>query len=666
MLEAMAKSLAPLLSVSSERQIAIAKRCEEAGWCQHDLAWHRELDKAAEAMGETEAVALFERESLDDLARRVLHVQYLADHVTPWHTLGELADLLSGLVRYLQSNRAPLIERGHPETSFRDSRFLEWHLGTLYYVKEPLEMNVEMVPARRSNKGRRVNPRLTYTWAAEPHILSHHGIPDTDIELPTLGHRTLCGRPHTSDGRPVHTCCYSDAARLPSLTKSQAARLDELREPVFQARVDVLKRLLDGVYDGDAHRLWDDCLGVLTGKFTREDVAFLLEMDEHLSGQTISERTPYLWVRAHGIHNAGLTDLLAVVAHVEKELVIGPLHKTATRVDEVYDRRGELSSYFQLAAHAKRETLDEALDEFAKLNEEAGECLEGFAARLEDALRSAFPQSFTITTLMTAQEAQQYGRPLEAAVKFCTETIRATGSMPLVTLAARPERADSAEPTADQPPQAAARPPENVFRKVKSGKFRVRFRGQECELPNHKGVRCIHFLLAHAYKEYSPDYLEKTVDPGRAPASPRDPNRNRAEAQDGSLVENDAAFRQAIQDAVEQNREDKMLHDLEDEVRRAKADHDPEAQESAQSKLGKARRIIAEPRGKGGKSRSFRSEAVQQYDRMNRAIARAQEMLRSDDGEAYHQELWAHLNSALRKGSDLSYKPETAVPWVTE
>lgn len=241
-----------------------------------------------------DAVELFERDNVLTVAERVTSTYYLANGSTPLYGLQDLEPITRTLIERLQLTREHLIKTGYPSVGFNESMWMQERLCHLYHVKQ-------CGPIDESDDGPNNNYQWQYSWCRFP----------GDIRTET------------------DTCRYEEAGYRRGLNASDAERLEEARERFLDLKVAVVRELLGAVERRSETGLWKSCLSLLTDSLMADDVDFFLRMDRVYDVRAVFDAgTGETGYGHRTLAAGGLSDLLYVIGHYEKELSFQVLART--------------------------------------------------------------------------------------------------------------------------------------------------------------------------------------------------------------------------------------------------------------------------------------------------------------------------------------------------
>lgn len=300
-----------------------------------------DLEQAIQYLGVGKALTLFENTSLPELAVRASFVGLLHCANTPLYTLDELANLLDQFADYLASNRNALLETGYPGCSFTQSFWLGNQLGRLYFAVFPsLVITPPEDPAKQSylfleesEEQRDEAPEdavpitgANYKGAVRKDDLVYlpqwKYFPEPDEQ----GNMLQCKGWITYHERELDSTVHTLI-----LGPDEFERLVTLREKVLSAKQCVLQLLAAALRKRDADNLLDRCLDVMSKKITADEMEFMFSIDRLFS--------LYSFDRCYGSYDAntlpagGVSDILTLVGHCQKEIEIGTFARICEEMD---------------------------------------------------------------------------------------------------------------------------------------------------------------------------------------------------------------------------------------------------------------------------------------------------------------------------------------------
>jgi hypothetical protein len=356
-------------------------------------------------------------ENLDVLARRVSAAEYLASEQTPLYSLPELAAHLGHFAEYLADDRDHLVKTGLPRRCFRSCPWLYRQLGRLYDVRR--------------------------TGSPYPRDELFSDWPET-AEAYTWGRYV----PATTSSPAVvwEACAFEQADLLRGMDPKDAVRIEAERCKILDLKLEVLKLLVDAVCRRDTTGLWARCVQVLTARLLAEEADFWLRMDNYYLNTD---------VRYGGAADAnpkmipgGLTNLLELVGHVEKEIRIGTLHEARSAMvaqvganwRSALDSDADLCDpgrvYFQLTAELSRDrpALDAVLDQFLNRAAEEATFWEEYRQRVSLVLQNEFYDMVSILVPVKRSIRLEFEPHLQTYAEWAASFHAMSGKLPGPTL----------------------------------------------------------------------------------------------------------------------------------------------------------------------------------------------------------------------------------------
>lgn len=239
-----------------------------------------------------DALKVLEGHDLHAFACRPRLVEQLAHPFVPLYTLPELAERTAGFIAHLERNREHLLLTGFSRTGFARCEWLQIRLGNLYYTYEPISWRARAGAAREWI--------YEYAWTA-----------DADAEAPFSAATT----PIRDGYEPI--------------AEDVRVRLASLRAIVHDAKIAILRLLLTVMHDRDTHDLRERSRELLVRSLSPGDKDFLLRADDYYLRLPSGEPA---FSSARGYGAGGLSDLLDVIGHYEREIELGRLAHTRERL----------------------------------------------------------------------------------------------------------------------------------------------------------------------------------------------------------------------------------------------------------------------------------------------------------------------------------------------
>jgi hypothetical protein len=194
-------------------------------------------------------------------------------------------------------------------------------------------------------------------------------------------------------------CNYEEADLLRGLNNDDSERIEASRAKLLDLKIKVLHECRKAVHERVSFSApWRACLDLITAAIDADEADFLLRMDRFYIGND---------ARSDGAADAspkmipgGLTNLLEVIGHCEKEIAIGTLDYTRNALGllirpnraERFDTHSQYlgNAYFWYYDLSDQPQLDAALDEFVALTKEESTFWAEFRKRVNTAFESEF------------------------------------------------------------------------------------------------------------------------------------------------------------------------------------------------------------------------------------------------------------------------------------
>lgn len=651
-----AEALARRREFDADRVKHVFYKLAEINWLAPNFPWNTALDEAFTYIDPSKALALFEHEDLTRLASRVLLIDYFAERTTPFYSLEELCTLTDNFISHLSNNEEHLIKTGFPQTSFEKSLWLDWHLNKLYYVKTPLfhplvrqvatECGIDLIDSFIPGSSTiTVNDQgdflYNYVWAKEPLPIG---------ETVSIGEGTLIkgydlwwneNGPHFNDGSPVTISCYEDASLINGLGPHDASRLEKMRKRIFDLKVAILKRLHQAVSSQNSENLREDCSHIIAEYLKTEEVDFLLKVDHYISGLTIGGEacySPNLRTLMH--HNAGLSDLLEVIGHYQKEIDIGTMDETSKAIMEI-PMNCPLNSYYQAVGETWEEDLNHALYLFSKLETRENHFWDGYRKYINDLLEKGLLGSGV-------------GCP-EANIDFTHF------NMFIKQFANWKEENDPEGmfPQINSPDNALITQGVN-YEFIKKGNFwSITYEGKNTLLKDSIGLDYICKLLTQPTLEFHAlDLASPARDIGTDGIAKHYSKMSKEQLEDEGLDDTFGRGSEELIDEQARHEIKEKINELEKDIQEAKDNFEDEKAEKFENEKQEYMEYLKKCCGLSGRPRKFNSNAEKARKAVSNAITRAIENIKED-----LPKLAIHLDNSIQKGTFLSYNPDKEIPW---
>lgn len=402
-----------------------------------EVTYNLNFEQALKALGWERAAVLYQARRLEDLAARESFVRYLNHFDTPLYSHEELEALSDSFVTYLEHSRAALLRSGYPETDFRGSFWLAQRLSRLYHTKQPLAVDPAALSrgefryffAERTGRQWTVIPTgarpVACTLSMEAHLADEY------IYL--------------SNGDEARVVRFDESGDEDWFSEADRIGLELLKQKLLKIKIRVVRELQDAVRDRDRRTLLDRVLEALTGRVTglgADEIDFLLEADAKYAGFGYPY-TPVDPAESSGQQDVsvgfalppgGLTDLLMVAGHFEKEISIGTYTQTWERLRPSFPdaptrtpRMGR--NYYELLRDIPQHHIDGTFDEFLQRESAEKDFWKDFAQRVQQALA---------TQRQIALRVNEFQAMLTAAAR--------TGELPLINYGLQVATPNAMEP----------------------------------------------------------------------------------------------------------------------------------------------------------------------------------------------------------------------------
>jgi len=300
------------------------------------------VESVVASVGSSNVLKYFEGVNLCGLPQRVSFVRLLRNPFIPLYSLEELADLTEALIPYLMVNRKSILQSGQPESKYDPPLWFYMLLTWLYRLKLPFD------PESTRNEG--WDDVISYEWALQT---------GDEIVFPPR----VSSQIRTVVDESVSRKAADRAGRLPS---GYIAGWEAARPKLFDLKMSILKELLHALRSRTAVSLWRNCLMLLREQLKPHEVDFLLRLDQVYTGFDV--RTGKRENDGMDLFIGGLTELLLVIGHYEKEIVVGTFARIRdtlgdlVKPDQQNLPRLIAEHYLEVMGLPERKILDAAFD----------------------------------------------------------------------------------------------------------------------------------------------------------------------------------------------------------------------------------------------------------------------------------------------------------------
>ncbi len=347
----------------------------DKGVCEADeygLCFSPSLEELLTHLSPGDAMQLLEDNEPDDLW---YVIDFLIDRceAEPFlYTYQEMTYLLEEFTKYLQENKALLLQTGYPSRVFKENHWLFDRLSTMYPVKIPYSIT-------GTNKDSK-ETILHYTWCKE--------------------------RAEKRSGSSSTDCSYIEAPFIEDFSNREIFEVEEKRKKVFQLKIEIFKILQESLVAERADGLWDRCLESLSGTLSQEDFHSLIGIEEKFSSLSRTDMAHKLsFVLVEGrplnltaslLNCGGVKNILGIIEFTERELKMGRMHQMKTKLLAVNGNK-EIPSYYHLFLSGTIPQLIDTAEQFKAYNEEEEEHFRKiFDGRLERDISRHFKVSLLI------------------------------------------------------------------------------------------------------------------------------------------------------------------------------------------------------------------------------------------------------------------------------
>jgi hypothetical protein len=576
-------------------------------------------------------------------------VDYLLGWAAPSqaiNTLDQLADCLEGFLVHFEVNRESLIRTGHPEVHVDHLSWLYFRLAKLYYTSLPDRTQIVRMDDLSRGVFRPLGPTgRPAAWLSEDDREAGRFFAAQMQEVAAfIEDAKAAGRLPWDFSMPsvlIRTPDLLTHRGIDEIAAEDAARLAASRTKFFELKVKVVRRVIKALRDGDPASLWPDCLSALVDALTGEEAEFFLRMDRFYIGFDV--RTGETLAGEADLVAGGLTDLLEVVGHCEKELTLGTIDRTVRAIAAIQEA-ASIRSYYAAVGQPWRSDLDAALDLFVELECREASFWAGFRRRVNDALENEFYEEVVIRIPVRRKLVTKFEPQLRTFAQWQKAHLEATGALPTLIL------------SSSEPPTIGE---EHVFRR--EGEYwTLQYDGRQVRMKHAKGLADLAILLSRPGQPIPAVELE-ALSSARSPARLVQGITNVSREQlveqglhiGGTVDGGTIPDRQALDEYRRQYR------DLQAELRDAEDCNDVERASRLREQLEWLRDEVARATGLSGKRRNVDADAERARKRVS---GRIEDAIRKVERE--HPSLGRHLRNSVETGTTCSYLPEADTAWV--
>ncbi len=311
---------------------------------------------------------LFENNDIDDL----MALEYFFKDLDFdfFYTYEELNNIIKPFIKYLSNNHNAIISTGFPLTSFEQSYWFYNNLSRLYPLKQPYAI-------LRKEKNKEGNFLLEYHWEKRPeNLFNSSNLKKSDFLNATYNSR------------------YSFSA---------IDLIEDKRPILFELKIEILNILFDALLEKNCLGLWKKCIRCIADKLALEDFKSFVQIGEihYFFPDIYSEKKHENLFKKYNMSTSdyffkqgGLTQIIELIFQVEKELRLGRINKTKTKLSDL-GKNKKISTYYDLLSNidlSELFTIGAGLEEYQK---EENEYRIFFKERLTNDLKKSFKTSLS-------------------------------------------------------------------------------------------------------------------------------------------------------------------------------------------------------------------------------------------------------------------------------
>ncbi|HUV31687.1 MAG TPA: hypothetical protein VMY05_11445 [Acidobacteriota bacterium] len=381
---------------------------------------------------------LWEGDTVKQLGR-VLALDTLSDYACPLYSLNELQHIIEAFYDHQLANRIHLIRTGHPQTSFERSAWLEDFLNVLLPTKHTF-----IVRNERTETG---DLWHTYFWPARI-IEARMVTPPAGVRAVRYGPGFVIGadfRVYGRDDVELKSVEYEDSP-VPRFYRrlQKYCRLTSLEERarLMDARIEIIRTLVEGLSFRDPERLRSDFTRALHSTLSSQDIDRLLRIEyAHYCCRNRIQKPDYdNWeLRCFPANSiGGLQDLMSLAGCFERELRLGCYHKARQSLGDlglVHDDllqhpRLRFDSDVDIATRANTQRIKAALDAFHASWEPELDFWNLYEYWAQQMLRDDFDIEVVISKKVKSSQVIRFKSAVESFVDIAKRQIDSAGYIP--------------------------------------------------------------------------------------------------------------------------------------------------------------------------------------------------------------------------------------------
>jgi hypothetical protein len=429
------------------------------------------------------------------------------------------------------------------------------------------------------------------------------------------------------------------AGQKQTMAAGELKEIQELRSKMLNLKIHVLRQLSE-VRRETASSLWEKCLRFLTTELLADEAEQFLRVDSIYRRLPDEQTDPA--DAGSAVSPGGLTNLLEIIGHFEKEGAIGTFADVHELLGEPMARilrddtaEGCKFPYFKLFGQQDHARLNAALDKLPGLDEKEKAFWQDFGQRINDALDQEFCSEVITRTKVKRKHIPQFEPAVRTYAEWAKYQLAVSPVLPLVTTASAPTVGDGQL---------------HVFRKQGST-WTIRYKDETTLLPDSRGAFYICYLLERPGQDILPSEMRAAIV--NAAVSEQSPRRRAST--EGKKLSRPASLG-TILDAKGKADLQQRLLDIDEEI-----ELDTKAGRGTSKLEAERETIKAEMRRAAGIGYRPKEMSVQQKkdrDAVCNAVERTMQKL-----EANAPAFARHLQNSLRLSTICSYIPEPFISW---
>ena len=663
-IEKAADACAEKYSLDKSRVRDVYHKLDATKWYTPDFPSKTAFEMSFIFLEPQRALVLFESDLKQLMNRLAITQQFYQTQSLPFFTRPELIDITVDFISYQDKHRENIVKTGFPKLPFYKSQWFDWQLGTLYFVKLPIDY--PFFPPEIGFSHLLLHFSLAYNPKPERDFYSIYVKNPENVDINkdrySKSFNTQCydvffesvnrydeGIFYDSNGKAVAEICnYRDAPFLDFFRGEQLVNVNLLRGNLFDARLKILKSIRSSLHKEDVTDLWSDCLKILTDNILKEDIEWLKYADSvldihifpeddnplhkfynQLYGDIIPASHPYRFISSFE-NNSGLDDLISYIGWMEIELKTNIMSDTKNLLSKL-PLDNNLFSYYQIIDKPFLAQFNNIIDSFSDAYEQIVPEFDKFYKRVYQAYETEFFEPPILKDFVRSKYIDDFNLAVTPFSESAATQLEAKGQVFFALINQEIKKAEFHED------ENKIEPTKYVFKNM--GDFwEVTYEGKTQSVKDTLGMHYIKHLLMKPNKDILAYELERI-------------GKNQWENVEHSMA--DEIFDETTLQEIRGK-----LKDFNKSIAIAEEFKDEDKIRSLTDAKTKFMKDCSEGTKPGGGSRHFKSELKQVRDRVSKNIRTAR-----DNIEDKHKQLGSHLKNSITSSDFCKYHPEELPPW---